>query len=147
MNRLQVFTIAIALISTIGVPSSMAAKNYYKWTDADGVTHYSAQKPHNKESEKISVKTGLPTATSTDGNKIEAKTTESKPAPSIPKKDNENARAKDPERCTAATERLKTLTDYDRVRVIGEDGEARILSKEEKSEKTAEAQKAIDEDC
>lgn len=147
MNRLQVFTVAIALISVIGVPSSMAAKNYYKWTDEDGVTHYSAQKPHNKDSEKISVSTGLPTATSTDGNKIEATTTESKPARAIPKKSDDLASAKDPERCTAATERLKTLTDYERVRVIGDDGEARILSKEEKAEKTAEAQKAIDEDC
>jgi len=147
MNRLQVFTLAIALISIVGVPSSMAAKNYYKWTDDDGVTHYSAQKPHNKESEKISVSTGLPTATSTDGNKIEAKTTASKPAPAIPEKKREYVQTKDPERCTAATERLKTLTDYARVRVIDENGEARILSKEEKAEKTAEAEKAIEEDC
>ncbi|GAB1267315.1 hypothetical protein NBRC116493_05680 [Aurantivibrio infirmus] len=145
MNRVKVLTLAIALTSVVGVTGAMAAKSYYKWTDEDGVTHYSAQKPHDKESEKISVSTGLPTPTSTEGQKIPAKTTASDPAPALPKKD--YVRAKDPERCAAATERLKTLTDYERVRVVGENGEARILSKEEKAEKTAEAKQAIEEDC
>ncbi len=147
MYRVKVLTLAIALIGIIGVPSSMAAKNYYKWTDEDGVTHYSAQKPHNTETETISVSTGLPTANSTDEQQIEAKTTASKPAPALPEKKGEYIQTKDPERCAAATERLKTLTEYARVRVIGEDGEARILSREEKDEKIAEAEKAIQEDC
>ncbi|MBL4660687.1 MAG: DUF4124 domain-containing protein [Alcanivoracaceae bacterium] len=41
-----------------------AKQKYYKWTDADGNTHYSEKKPFNKKTAEVKVSTHQPTVIS-----------------------------------------------------------------------------------
>lgn len=140
-------TLAICL--GLGMLSSptMAAKSYYKWVDENGVTHYSARKPHDKESEAISVTTGLSRDDSDQPSPAEnsaqadAASTSEDPAAEDPEAN------KDPERCEIAKSNLKILNESARIREATEDGSFRYLSDDEKGQRKETAQQAITESC
>lgn len=46
-----------AILLLLAFSSSHAGK-FYKWVDSEGVTHYSAQPPHDKPVQTVNVKTG-----------------------------------------------------------------------------------------
>lgn len=54
---MKIFTfIVVILIST----SVSAEQKYYKWTDENGNTHYSSEKPENKKTNEVKVNTNQP---------------------------------------------------------------------------------------
>ena len=138
---------AFYLLCTTLVFSSLpiAAAEVYKWVDENGLTHYGAQPPKNTKASKIKTQTGhsepvsynAQTAKAEADTNVEAETPQTTPP----------ARFKDPERCASAKKSLSTLQTYARVRTQGEDGEVRILTPKEHSQKMAEAKKAIEESC
>jgi hypothetical protein len=134
----------LSAILVAGMPLANAATNYYKWTDENGVTHYSARKPHDREAEVIRVRSGQPIPTAPAASASDR-------APSAPQARNDSnavtANLKDPERCETARDNLETLRTNARVRMKSEDGEIRYLSEEEKAEKTREFEKAVAESC
>lgn len=143
MRTAMLLMLIIGTGLTSGV--AIAAKDYYKWTDEEGVTHYSARKPHNRVSESISIRTGERTATpasSRSGNAEQARETASENTQTA-----ENQGLVDPERCEAARDNLKVLRDNAKVRMQDENGEIHYLSEAEKAEKTQEFQQAVDESC
>jgi hypothetical protein len=134
----------LALITGLISSSAFAAKNYYRWVDENGVTHYTARKPYNVDSEAISVTSGLPRDES--GQQIQLEDEE-------PSAENESqataasADNKDPERCEVAKSNLKILNESARVREKDPDGNFRYLSEEEKNERKKIAEQAIAESC
>ncbi len=138
-------TLMVGLSLSLLSISASAAKSYYKWVDENGVTHYSARKPHDKESEVISVSTGLPRDSSGQPIQIDGG----------PENGNQQAAAededpeanKDPERCEAAKKNLEIINQNARIREKTEDGSFRILTPDEKNERKATAQQIIDEAC
>ncbi|MGH1471392.1 MAG: DUF4124 domain-containing protein [Cellvibrionaceae bacterium] len=146
-NLIIIAIVSSCLIST----SAMAAKNYYKWTDAEGVTHYSAQRPNNTDSEAVSIKGGRTvTENSTD---TKASQTENKPKPAGSVKEEDLAPGetvevfeKDLERCKAAKDNLKLLQTSPRIRT-NNDGEVKFMSDDERATRINESQQAIEESC
>lgn len=137
---LLIFILAAGLTSV----TALAAKDYYKWTDEEGVTHYSARKPYDRESESISIKTGEPSAVPANS----ARNTEQ--ARGTTSESNETAeeqRLADPERCEAARSNLEVLRNNAKVRMKDENGEIHYLNEEEKAERMQEFQQAVDESC
>lgn len=82
-------TSVIATLSTALFFSSMlSAGNVYKWTDADGVTHYGDKKPANYQAESIRMRSRADATTEQkteeEKEKTKASTTKSEPkSPSL----------------------------------------------------------------
>lgn len=147
MRRAMLLTAMIA-IGFSSVPAG-AARDYYKWTDDEGVTHYSARPPHNRVAEVVSVTTGERTAVpasgsdSSQGSSASTPDTESDTQTAA----TDPAKLKDPERCQNARDNLEVLSNNAKVRMRNESGDIHYLTEEEKAEKSREFQKAIDESC
>jgi len=143
MNK---FSLIVTTLLAAGVFSSAAqAKTFYKWVDETGATHYSERKPNDQEAEAVSIRGGR----TTSAEEPAATPTTSQAEPEAPAQTAaaEPPNLKDPERCAAAQENMKTLTTYARIRVQGDDGEMRYLSDEEKQAKMTESQQAVNEAC
>ena len=103
-----------------------AKQKYYKWTDADGNTHYSEKKPFNKKTAEVKVSTHQPTVIShpdeNDGddstsNNDDEKSPEQKAVDEYNK--NEQARVsavQNQENCKIAKKNYATLQDTVRIR-------------------------------
>lgn len=145
MRRAMLLTAMLA-IGFSSAPAG-AAKDYYKWVDEDGVTHYSARPPYNRPSEIVSVTTGerssVPAASATqngsssaDGSASETRTAAT-----------ESEKIKDPLRCENARSNLEVLQNNAKVRMKDEEGNIHYLTQEEKAEKIRESQQAVEESC
>lgn len=133
----------LSAVLLVGMSAAHAARDYYKWTDESGVTHYSARKPHNREAEVISVRTGQPVAT-TPASTPRNSTSQDPRTASTGETDTS---LKDPERCETARNNLETLRNNAKVRMKDESGEIHYLSEEEKAEKIREFEEAARESC
>lgn len=128
-----------------GMPIAQAAQDYYKWTDENGVTHYSARKPHNQAAEVVSIQTGQRVAIPASGQTGAANSSSTETAGQAVDGARENL--KDPERCKNAQENLETMRTNARVRMREESGVIRYLSDAEKAEKIREFEQAAAESC
>lgn len=133
-----------------GCAGAACAGQIYKWVDAQGVTHFTAQPPQTAPASVV------PPAKQPSA---------SKPAetpPSVgstvddPKQQKIDARVrqevaqKEKELeayCTTLRTNLAQMRNNQRLRVKTEDGEARRLSQEERQTRIAETEKAITENC
>lgn len=155
--------LAIALAT---VPAQAASK-FYKWTDEQGVTHYTIDPPPATAKASSEVKVRQP-YTSADAPAAPA---DSKPAggggaagkdDKAKGKDKEKDKEKDKdkakkddkagderyaERCEKLRADLQTIQEHARVRVTDTSGEARTLSDEEKTAKQDEIQRQIKAFC
>lgn len=119
--------------------SNSLAKDFYRWQDADGVTHYSAQP--SKEYKSVKVRA----SNIRDGEAAEhdsADNTDEKTAADSAQPVDE----KDPERCTAAQQNRKTLEENSRIRIKDGD-EYRYLTPEEIQQQIDTAEQIIAEEC
>jgi hypothetical protein len=135
----------LAAVLFTGIPLAQAAQDYYKWTDENGVTHYSARKPHNQAAEVISIKTGQRVAVPAPSQR----STSTGPSTETARQSSggSGGNLKDPERCKNAQDNLETMRSNARVRMREENGEIRYLSEEEKAQKIQEFEKAMAESC
>ncbi|MBR9910472.1 MAG: DUF4124 domain-containing protein [Gammaproteobacteria bacterium] len=146
LRRGMPLAISAALLISWGQQAS--SKEYYRWQDDEGITHYSAHPPKDRVATKVR-------ATNTQ---IEVRDNQAPPAPAqnadqdseaAPDNAQQTAAAKpvsDPQRCEAARKNIKTLQEKSRIR-IKDNGEYRFLTPEEMAEKLRIAQHIIDEEC
>ncbi|GAB1256319.1 DUF4124 domain-containing protein [Aurantivibrio plasticivorans] len=127
--------------------STHAAQTFYKWIDEEGVTHYSAQKPHGQQADEVTIRGGRQTSQSSSQASTPANTNNQKDSSPETTSNEEEFSRKDPERCNWAKDNLATLQSYSRVRVKEDNGELRYLSDKEKQSKIRDIQKIIDEAC
>lgn len=130
-------------LSLILMSGAAMAANYYKWTDDNGVTHYSARKPLNHDAEVIRISTGG----RSQPQEAESSAAAATPAASHSLAAEQAAQQQDEERCNWARATLETLRNSNRVRIREDDGEVRILSEEEKAEQRQLAEEALKDAC
>jgi hypothetical protein len=134
----------------------------YRWVDDNGVVNYSQLKPEGIDAELVTAGTGqrVPTPASTQ--------TASSDAPADPNDDRdlnesqremlrdlraaEEARQQEVARireanCQQSRDVLQRLTSRGRIRVVGEDGQERVLPEEERQSRIDEAQRAVAANC
>lgn len=140
--RTGVFATTLALLALVLSPNALS-KDFYKWQDEQGVTHYSAHPPRgDKASTKIR-------ATNIKGKAAPAKSSAPKneaPAATKPTSVEKAASKKDPQACKRARTNLKTLQEHGRVRVK-EGDDYRFLSDEEHKANQLRAKKEIKTAC
>lgn len=144
-------------LSLVTAPA-LAAK-FYKWTDAQGVTHYSADPPADAGSKASEIRIRNPQADEPSG-PADAKAA-AKPGKGDARKDGrqddkEKEGDKKPagtpaekyaEKCKKLQADLKTMQEYARVKETDEKGESRILSEEEKNERMDDVRRQIKAYC
>ncbi|MGH8493635.1 MAG: DUF4124 domain-containing protein [Moraxellaceae bacterium] len=150
------------LITAILLTTTAGAAQFYKWTDDQGVTHYSEEPPpaSASKSSEVKVRTRLPSGAQTQIDK-EAKPVDDKNAKSQPKKDDKAAPDKTStdkaadnqtpeqyqEKCKALKANLETMQSHGRVREADKEGNLRALSEEEKQRRMDETQRGIKAYC
>lgn len=134
----------------LAISASAMASQVYKWVDAQGVTHFSAQPPQGQEA--TSVNTAAPPPKPT--------VAEEKPAPTFDsiadpeqaaidekvKKEVAAEQAKRKQYCEDVRTNLAQLQNNPRLR-MEIDGEVRRLSEDERQSRIAETQKSISANC
>lgn len=135
----------------LAMSATAMASQVYKWVDAQGVTHFSAQPPQGQQATSVNTATPPPKPTPAEAPKA-APTFESIADPeqaAIDEKVKQEVAAKEVERkkyCEDVRTNLSQLENNPRVRMEVE-GEIRRLSEEERQKRIAEAQKAIADNC
>lgn len=146
----------LATIIIVGAIFSVQsdAKEFYRWVDDDGVTHYTVAAPKDRPSTLIRTQIGAGSSQSSSGaipasRVLPGDETGSAPKPQTTEaaKPEEQMTALDPQRCSVARANVETLNNHARIKVTGADGSIRYLSDDELNEKRAEAEAAIRESC
>ena len=125
--------------------TSVNAATLYKWTDEEGLIHYSERPPVGVTNyERIR-------SEATPGNKpIEYKVDTPKDEQdqaSAEAANNQAASAVNQERCANARKNLEALNSFARIRVKEDDGQLRFLSEEEIVERRQEYRDVIANEC
>ncbi|ABC32568.1 hypothetical protein HCH_05917 [Hahella chejuensis KCTC 2396] len=143
--RTAIFSVFLLSISSLSFASGV-----YKWTDENGVIHYSDKKPDFKTSEELNVQTGTPTKERQDLNEQSQQLSDQQELEKIraqQAQENAEADAQLKEMCAQLKEYLQTMTNSARIREKQEDGSLRYLTPEEILDKRKSTQKRIDEMC
>lgn len=132
----------------LALSATAIASQVYKWVDAQGVTHFSAQPPQGQPATAINTSAPPP------------RQAPAEPAPSveelldpeqaaIDKKVKEQVAAQEAERkqyCASARTNLAQLENNPRLR-IEDEGEVRRIDENERQERITELKKSIAENC
>ncbi|MFI8745221.1 DUF4124 domain-containing protein [Pseudomonas sp. NPDC077186] len=132
----------------LALSATAMASQVYKWVDAQGVTHFSAQPPQGQSATAINTSAPPP------------RQAPAEPAPSveelldpeqaaIDKKVKEDVAKQEAERkqyCASARTNLAQLENNPRLR-IEDEGEVRRIDENERQERIAELKKSIAENC
>lgn len=151
---MQVKLIALVFVFVFSQVFSMPvfAKEFYKWVDDDGITHYTVAAPKNRPSTlvrtQVSGSAPTPTARGVSASRAlpgdEGTGKTAKPKSTVKPA---SAAALDPNRCSQAKSNIDTLVTHPRIRITDESGNIRYLSDAEKAERQAEAEQAVKESC
>lgn len=144
---LRPLLLATLLLGSVGAAS---AGQIYKWVDAQGITHFSAQPPQSGDASVIAPArqpaTATPVAPAAPG--IPATAQEPSQA-EIDARVRREVAEKEKERseyCTNLRTQLAQLRNNPRLR-LEENGEMRRVTEEERQARIAETEKAIGEHC
>jgi len=135
----------------LAMSATAMASQVYKWVDAQGVTHFSAQPPQDQDATSINTAIPPPKPAVAEEQKA-APTFESIADPeqaAIDEKVKQEVAAKEVERkkyCEDVRTNLAQLQNNPRLR-MEVDGEVRRLSEDERQSRISQAQKAIADNC
>jgi hypothetical protein len=146
--KIQLKTMALLLAMA---PAMANAAAVYKWTDADGVTHFGDRQPTGTQAEQISVRSGQSSVVNTTPsaqqqvNELEqrqqAASEESRAADAAATR-----QAQRKTNCDAAQQNLEIISNNARIR-ISEDGEQRFLTPDEVSQQKQTYEDIAEQNC
>lgn len=132
----------------LAISTGAMAGQFYKWVDAQGVTHFGAQPPQGQEATSVNTNITQPKAPAVKpAVAIESKGDSEQKA--IDAKVKQDVAAQEAERqkyCEVLRTNLAQLQNNPRLRVEV-NGEQRRLGEDERQAKIAESEKAIRENC
>ena len=140
-------------LSALFIVTPLNAGQVYKWVDEDGVTQYGERPPSNKDYSTVKTYGNSPSGAKAANERLDTQRKDQadskKKAVNYEKEKkirDENAKVL-AENCNSAKANLKTIEDNARIRIVGEDGEFRYLSEEEKQAQMNTAKEVIKENC
>jgi len=137
----------------IALAASAQASEVFKWVDDEGVTHYEERAPANKDYSLIKTYGEVPSDAAAAKQRLEQQRADKKAADEkgvgyAEQKQAADAQAKvRAENCKGARNNLKTIQENARVRILGDDGEFRYLSEEERQSQIDTAKEMISANC
>jgi hypothetical protein len=145
---IQLKTMALLLAM---VPAMANATVVYKWTDADGVTHFGDRQPTGTQAEQISVRSGQSNLVNSNSsaqqqlNELEQR----QRAASEESRAFDAAATRQAQRktnCDAAQQNLEIISNNSRIRIT-ENGEQRFLTPDEVSQQKQTYEDIVEQDC
>ncbi|WMS88368.1 DUF4124 domain-containing protein [Pleionea litopenaei] len=130
-------------IAVFGLSVFAASGVLYKWKDADGNIKYGDRPPKGVPYERIKVRDSKGNAPTPITEKMEAKEQDN----SNVREQLDKAQQQMNQACKIAKANMKTLETATRIKITGEDGEARQMTEEEREKKKAEMQEKIKQFC
>ncbi|MHB1371940.1 MAG: DUF4124 domain-containing protein [Pseudomonadaceae bacterium] len=132
----------------LALSSSTMAAQVYKWVDAQGITHFSAQPPQGQTAQTLNTVTPppKPVAAESDASENSESLVDQE---QIDRKVKQQVAEQEAERkryCETLQTNLAQLQNNPRVRVE-ENGEVRRLKEEERQSRIAETKQKIEENC
>ena len=157
MKRDQLAKLSCSLLSipllAIALAASVQASEVFKWVNEEGVTSYGEHAPTDKDYSMIKTYGEVPSDAEEAKQRLEQQRADKKMAD---EKDLDYAEQKKiadqqakvrAENCKGAQNNLKTIQENARVRLLGEDGEFRYLSDEERQQQIDTAKEMISANC
>lgn len=157
---MKITTALAVFLGVSALSTGAAADQFYKWTDAQGVTHYSADPPPKSatSSSEVKVSTKVPGgsgegASASDKQRADAKKAADKGSDKDAKPDQAKTDAgKAPpaqyaEKCKGLQANLKAMQEHSRVKMTNDKGEVSVLSDEEKQRQMDDTQRQIKAFC
>ena len=140
--------IALACLIACLSAGAIAKSGYYRWLDDNGQPHFTQKPPLDRPSQFIETRRGYSSDEINPENpqSVPPKRADSAPTDKAPKQ-LEILPDKDPERCAEARNALQNFSRGQRVRVTDDQGEARILNREEMDAQKAKAQELVNIYC
>lgn len=154
-NRLAKFTAALLTAPVLAtlLASSLPASEVYKWVDEQGITHYEERAPADKDYSKVTTYGVVPSEAKAAKDRLEKQRSEKEAAEqkgvdydAQKKIADEQAKVR-AENCKGAQNNLKTIQENARIRMLGDDGEFRYLSEQERQEQIDTAKEMITANC
>jgi hypothetical protein len=142
---------AVALLACV-FAGPLSAATIYSWTDADGVQHFSAMPPADREDyDIVSVNTASSLVTRIDGQAIEAEQRRGAIEPETLTAPDTSVTIIDPEiierNCERARQNIFFINSRRRIVINDENGQPRRLDDEERAALMAKSQTYLDENC
>lgn len=151
------------LLGSLSLSTVAAADQFYKWTDAQGATHYTVEPPPKTAASAAEVKisTKVPSGSSAAASNLEkqrgdaakklvdkalGKDKDGKTDPAAAKTDGK-VPAEYAERCKTLQGNLQAMQEHGRVKMTNEKGEVTYLSDEEKQKQMDDTQRQIKAFC
>lgn len=146
--KLQLKTMALILAMA---PAMINAATVYKWTDADGVTHFGDRQPTGTQAEQIRVKSGQPSSANTHSSAQQQLKEMEKRQQAASEESNETdaavtRQAQRKTNCDAAQQNLEIISNNARIRIT-EDGEQRFLTPDEVSQQKQTYEDIVEQNC
>jgi hypothetical protein len=146
--KIQLKTMALILAMA---PTMLNAASVYKWTDADGVTHFGDRQPTGTQAEQISVKSGQSSVANTNSSPQQRldELEQRQQAASEESLAAEAAAAQQAQRktnCDAAQQNLEVISKNARIRV-SDNGEQRFLTPDEISQQKEKYEEIVEQNC
>ena len=154
-TNIQPIMMTALLFLTLLFTSAAQAKNYYKWIDERGVTHYGSQPPtaYIDSAVKINVSSSTPSGTAAAQNKLDARKQKLEEKPPVDKSNSVEQQAlKEQEEtnkknCEIYRKNITLIGKNHRIREKNADGVVVMLSEEEKQTRLKAANDFITEFC
>ncbi|MEH6357580.1 MAG: DUF4124 domain-containing protein [Pseudomonadales bacterium] len=156
MKTDQLVKLSCSLLSVplllIALASSAHASEVFKWVDEEGVTHYGERAPKDNDYSLIKTYGEVPGGEEAkqrlEQQRADKKSGDAKSVDYAEQKKASDDQAKvRAENCKGAQNNLKTIQENARVRTLGDDGEFRYLSEEERQNQITTAKEMITANC
>lgn len=125
----------------------VAADEVYRWVDDEGVTHFSAQPPKNRQSDRMNTKTGHSDPIDYRGRFSASDPEEGEEGESDNEAPGPSAEADMREACQTARQNLQKLERGGRIAETADDGTRRYLTEEQREARMERAREAIEKTC
>lgn len=126
----------------------LAAQQYYKWVDDEGVTHYSAEKPEGKDASRVEAKNPPSSSQDKAMQRLEQQREQNQAAREAGEEDEqaeEDPQAANEENCEQHRKNLETLNQRSVVRREDpETGEKKTLDEEQRQAMIEKTKKALE---
>jgi hypothetical protein len=142
--------LAAALLIAAGVPGALFAAEVYKWTDEDGVVHFSDQEPVGRDAQVENLREDPPAPESDPYPEAEAGSSAAQQRREEIERKGREAReqtAMTEQNCSAWEAELERLEPNRRVFFTNEEGETERMDDVARTDRVAELESLIDRDC
>ncbi len=138
---------SLILVTALCGSTAVLAGEYYRWVDAEGVTHYGSTPPAGVQAEKVKTYGAGPSSPSTASTPSPAASAAPANAADIEAQQKQMAAQRNQE-CKAEQERVATLKrSRGRVRMQLEDGSSKYLSLDEIQQEIAQSEDFLRNVC